>query len=145
MNPKPIQPTAPPAPIEPSPPTPLTKVVTKFVSGKRPGDFSIVTSTVVVDVEETDSASRKKREAITQPSPVKKVLTTSDPSEGFLDHSEGFLDSSKDELLRQRRDLDFVVELQSGMEDPTVASGATAGAAANGLHLPTKALFMMLP
>ena len=74
------------------------------------------------------------------PSPVQEVQITAVPGEGLLD-------SSKDDALpRQRREADdFVIELQSGMEDPTAASGATAAAAGNGLHFPTQALFMNLP
>ena len=55
---------------------PITSVVTIFVSGKNPGEFSKVTSTVVVG----EAEGRYKREAAAiQPSRVQTVMMTANP------------------------------------------------------------------
>ncbi|XP_059094524.1 uncharacterized protein LOC131889443 [Tigriopus californicus] len=62
----------------PPPPEPQTSVVTKFVSGKTPGDFTILTSTVTIDPNESE---RRKRDiAAVQPSRVERVRLTLAPN-----------------------------------------------------------------
>jgi hypothetical protein len=141
--------TSPPS-IEPSPPTPITSLVTKFVSGKRPGEFSIVVSTVIVEDgggEEDDS--RKKRSigdnGHLRPSPVEKLEMTANPAAGLKGdmNDDAGLESSKDTLSRARLDDDDdddFFELQSGMEDPSTGSVAGTVALQRNLHIPTQAL-----
>ena len=67
IQPSPIEQTAPPpsATAEPEPPAPKTSVVTVFVSGKSPDEFTRLTSTVIVEEppkkEGESEKSRKKR------------------------------------------------------------------------------------
>jgi hypothetical protein len=137
--------TPPPA-IEPSPPTPITSLTTKFVSGKRPGDFSIIVSTVILEQEEEETEERKRREAgdddggvFLRPSPVQRVEMTADPREGLAE-----IESSIDQLRRRDvTDNDVVFELQSGMEDLT-AVGTISGEEGRRFHVPTQALLQKL-
>ena len=124
QQPQPIVTTTPPEPISPSPPTPITSITTKFVSGKRPGEFSIVTSTVIIEPEDEESgggSEKRLKRSILDPSPVRRVEFTVGP--------ESHLESSK---LRERRDAadDFFFELQSGMEEPPSANHLAAETAA---------------
>ena len=79
------QPAPPPLPVKPDPPAPSTSIVTKFVSGKSPGEFHVVTSTVTLFPGEEDGNSRRrKREALllqqsVRPSPVEEPETTRPP------------------------------------------------------------------
>jgi hypothetical protein len=74
------QATQAPAPPK-EPPAPSTSVVTKFVSGKNPGEFSIVTSTVTVSVDsnDDDSEKRRRRRDAFGPTPVQPVQVTALP------------------------------------------------------------------
>ena len=72
IQPSPIDQTAPPVQLstaEPEPPAPKTSVVTVFVSGKSPDEFTRLTSTVIVEEpaakeeEKKEEKSRKKRSA----------------------------------------------------------------------------------
>ena len=94
----PIVSTNPPAPIQPDPPAPSTSVITKFVSGKNPGEFSVLTSTVTIGVD--DVKERRRREV--KPSPVETVQFTQAPE---------VIDSGMHSAAIQE------VELQSGLRD----------------------------
>ena len=68
IQPSPIDQTIPPvqtATVEPEPPAPKTSIVTVFVSGKSPDEFTRLTSTVIVEEpgKKEDDKSRKKRSA----------------------------------------------------------------------------------
>jgi len=75
IQPSPIDQTSPPAPLstaEPEPPAPKTSVVTVFVSGKSPDEFTRLTSTVIV--EEPDKKGEEKSRKKRSPQNVQNVL-----------------------------------------------------------------------
>ena len=91
--------------VDPEPPQPATSIVTKFVSGKNPGEFSVITSTVFLDEKK-----RRKRD-ILSPSPVLPVEMTNLPD---------FIDSSLPErakLTPENNNNEVVIELDSGIVD----------------------------
>ena len=69
--------------------SPQTSLVTVFVSGKNPGEFSKVISTITLGDDENESTKRYKRsdedllKLMLTPSKVQPVARTAEPSKGF--------------------------------------------------------------
>ena len=97
------------APVQPDPPQPATSIVTKFVSGKNPGEFSVITSTVFLDEKK-----RRKRD-ILSPSPVLPVDRTNLPD--FIDSSLSENESNFLTPENNNNNNEVVIELDSGLVD----------------------------
>lgn len=103
----------------PPPPEPQTSVVTKFVSGKSPGDFTVLTSTVTIDPD--DSERRKRDLDAVQPSRVEAVELTLAPDVAL--ESEPMIEGSVQRSTSNSGSS--VYELQSSLNDlgPTSTRG----------------------
>ena len=143
QQPQPIAATqAPPAPvIAPDPPAPRTSVVTKFVSGKSPGEFHVVTSVVTLEDR------RRKREAATiAPSATvdsSSVEATRNPSSSspispspisFIDENE--IDEF-DAPTIQDSDQDFFPMLESSLGASSSSSSSTGPSSTSSSWTPT--------
>jgi hypothetical protein len=129
----------PPAPAATSSatPEPVTSVVTKFVSGKNPGEFHVVTSTVTVEPSKTDKSSRRRRDASdVKPSPVQPILKTASSLELHSSSSESA--DARPAPQPSAATLSFAaIELESGLAS-ALPSGASASRVLS--HVPTDAL-----
>lgn len=106
--PPPLRPKNRPKPPKPAPPK-LTSVVTLYVSGRIPGEFSTVLSTVVTD----DTQSVRKREAIYYDNI--KVLPSLLPSIDVLTSSQNdnILEDSKIDKHSENESIESQMETQS--------------------------------
>jgi len=113
---------------EPEPPAPSTSVVTKFVSGKNPGEFSIVTSTVIIEGDDDEGRRRRRRDAEDLlPSPVEAVEMTEAPWASVAFSAS--IDSSFRHSSPQEEASDALIavdfELESGMVDAASTLGGS--------------------
>jgi len=98
IQPSPIDQTAPPSPsatAEPEPPAPKTSIVTVFVSGRSPDEFTRLTSTVIVEEppkKEEDEKEKEKSRKKRSPQAVQNILNinpTSTDSASMISTTQG--------------------------------------------------------
>ncbi len=130
----------PPPPVVPSepppPPPPQTSIVTKFVSGKNPGEFSVITSTVTLSPDD----SRKKRSAeeeellVVAPSPVEAPLTTESPDNLLLlDPSNHLTDLTPLNVFDDTHDILLESSFSSSLEPGSSSLSFTSTPILDGL------------
>jgi hypothetical protein len=74
---------------------PSTTIVTRFVSGSKPGDFTRITETVTLDADNDDESNKRyKRDLLVVPTPVVQVVMTLAPTFDYEESSSELLTSS---------------------------------------------------
>jgi len=87
LQPSPVVDQGPPtatATAEPEPPAPKTSLVTVFVSGKSPGEFTKLTSTVVLDEKEGGESPPKEADKVEEKTIRKRSAESIQPSPTVL-------------------------------------------------------------